>query len=536
MAKRCGPNRTICGMSQGIYNPFFQGGAPWYGSGGTSDGNTSQNTNALGQQAFLIIGDSTAAGQNNVVKGVGPTPTAGTSYYYRRSTNTVIQIGATDLALAANPPSDGSPWPQFAISYNATSGKKACVISTGVGGSTFSPNGDNTNWSTTGSFYSLAVTDANNCMAVLGVTKLRGIYISCGTNDIGAATALSTVESDINSLITRLQTDFPGVDIVMMQVGLHVATQSQRRAAITQYIKNAAINNSNVYLLGGLAALLAAGNMTFGNVHPHQPGNNDLGKQYARWVTNYRLSKWVRSIVSSCTDDLSAARITLISNLIDNNFAEYMNHDCFYLLKNTTIGNAFMDWTFLNCPRNFGATFTANSHVQFVSGSSQYFTTGYLPLYSAYKSTPSDYFAAVKVKTATTPSGTVGCLIGARNAGNTIFNTLRQTATPSILYMNNDGTFTVTTGDTVFLNDTEHMTGRNGTSKFYYKNGAQVATVVQAVISGISDSELAVAAQSDAGTPSSFWSGQAEAVRIGKFTGVTHSGWYTAMETLLDNW
>lgn len=33
MAK-CGPNRTICGMSQGIYNPFFQNGAPWYGSGG----------------------------------------------------------------------------------------------------------------------------------------------------------------------------------------------------------------------------------------------------------------------------------------------------------------------------------------------------------------------------------------------------------------------------------------------------------------------------------------------------------------------
>ena len=35
MAKRCGPNIRPCGMSQGIYNPFFQNGATWYGSGGT---------------------------------------------------------------------------------------------------------------------------------------------------------------------------------------------------------------------------------------------------------------------------------------------------------------------------------------------------------------------------------------------------------------------------------------------------------------------------------------------------------------------
>src|SRR6187455_1452637 len=37
MAKRCGPNRTRCGMSQGLYNPFFQNGAQWYGSGGSND-------------------------------------------------------------------------------------------------------------------------------------------------------------------------------------------------------------------------------------------------------------------------------------------------------------------------------------------------------------------------------------------------------------------------------------------------------------------------------------------------------------------
>lgn len=35
MARRCGPNRSICGMSQGIYNPFFQNGAYWYGQGGS---------------------------------------------------------------------------------------------------------------------------------------------------------------------------------------------------------------------------------------------------------------------------------------------------------------------------------------------------------------------------------------------------------------------------------------------------------------------------------------------------------------------
>lgn len=33
MARRCS-NRTHCGMSQGLYNPFFQNGAYWYGAGG----------------------------------------------------------------------------------------------------------------------------------------------------------------------------------------------------------------------------------------------------------------------------------------------------------------------------------------------------------------------------------------------------------------------------------------------------------------------------------------------------------------------
>lgn len=34
MARRCGVNKP-CGMSQGIYNPFFQNGAYWYGAGGS---------------------------------------------------------------------------------------------------------------------------------------------------------------------------------------------------------------------------------------------------------------------------------------------------------------------------------------------------------------------------------------------------------------------------------------------------------------------------------------------------------------------
>lgn len=38
MARRCGPNKQKCGMSQGIYNPFFQNGAYWYGSSGVDAG------------------------------------------------------------------------------------------------------------------------------------------------------------------------------------------------------------------------------------------------------------------------------------------------------------------------------------------------------------------------------------------------------------------------------------------------------------------------------------------------------------------
>jgi len=234
------------------------------------------NTNVAGQQAFLIIGDSLARGTS---ASYGTTPTAGTSYYYVRSTNTVVEIGSQDMILADldNRPNIGSFAPQFAIDYNAATGKKAVMIPCGVGGTNFANQGTaNDCWDPTvsGSLYAGAVADAHACMAVMGVAQLKGIIVNLGVNDARGAVALADIQTSINNFFTQLQIDFPNVPILIQQVGRSEVTLINNRIGnVRQYLKTVCLNNSNCFLLGSLLSFVGAGFIAGDLIHPTQAGN-----------------------------------------------------------------------------------------------------------------------------------------------------------------------------------------------------------------------------------------------------------------------
>lgn len=487
------------------------------------------NTASDGRQAFLIIGDSTSAGSNNST-GNGPAPVSGTAYYYRRATTDIVEM-ATDIVAAPL----GSQYPQFCTSYYNGSGKKAVIIPAGVGGSNFVPRtGETANWSTTGTCYALAVTDANNALAQLGLTKLKCIFLSSlGINDARGDATLNDIEAGIESLISRLQADFPDTDILIEQIGRsEVGSLTSKIGSVRKFLKAQALAKDQVFLMGGIMSMTGAGGYGADNLHPNQTGNNWRGEMYARWMLNSTHSKWARSIIASHFDDLSTARKNLIATFIDSNLTAYLEHDMLFNFKTTTVNNTYSDWCFLAGGFNTNSVFTANDSIA-TNGSSTYFRDGYVRDYLGLKSEQNDTFGAVKIKTNSTAAGTLATAYGGSNGTSAVL--VQQTAASLLGYRVNDNTATTSNSETAFSNNSEYLFGRSGTGKFLYKDGVQVGTATQASVS-VNTTQSYVGAFNSNGTANTFLNGTFEYIRAGKFTTVNHATFKAAMDTLLASW
>lgn len=237
------------------------------------------DTNGSNQQAFLIIGDSIARGTSN---GVGPTPSAGTVYEYFGS---VIEVGSDDLEEAVT----GSQWPKFGIDYNAATGFKPVFINKAEGGSEFSPYLDNNNWSTSGTRYALAQTAAANCLAALGVTQLRAIFIVLGVNDARGTSSLTQIQLDVDSLFNRLQDNYPGTPVYMVNVGrTESAISNARIDAVRSYITSAVNGNALFKMAFDLRDYANDNPEYYGadNLHLNQTGYDALGAELASFYIN----------------------------------------------------------------------------------------------------------------------------------------------------------------------------------------------------------------------------------------------------------
>lgn len=490
--------------------------------------------NEDGQGAILVLGDSLAKGSNGDT-GVGPTPTANTSFYYRSSNNTIAEIGAADLQFARNVPTNGSPWPKFCIDYNTKLSKKAVVVPCGFSSATITPNGNNNNWSASGDNYAIAVADANACMELLEVEKLKAIIIMLGINDSDDATDLQDVEDDARALINRLNTDFPNTDILWFQIGRNsTANNNVRINSIRKIIRDIAVDFDNVHLMGGYLAASPAGLVSGDNTHLSQTGQNEIGEIAARWFENSTYNKWARGVMSSCFyDDLSTLRKNLIAPL-DNHLASLLEQETTLLFKNTIQNNIWADWTYSVIPANTASIgFSANQHIS-SNGTASHMRHAFVPSF-AQIATQTDIFEAIKIKTVTTAAGTAGSAFGGNNTGRTVSCLLRQTTGSTVQYEMNDASLTTYTGDTKLQNDTEYVVARSGGDIYLYKNGVQVhtASVASTGLSAISQN---LGANNNDGTANSFLNATYEWFRAGRQTGVDHAAFYDFMENIIDHW
>lgn len=437
------------------------------------------DTTSDGKQAFLIVGDSIFAGLNAHVASDLPSP--GTAYEFDRNTDTIIPFG-DGAGIAGFSFNSKSPWAKFCIDYHNDTGYKPVIINRAASSSTASTASDNNDWQTTGNNFDAAINSAQECLTQLGITKLKGIFINLGINDVqglsgtGSFTA-AQVSAFIGTIISNLIANFGSdVPILYMQIGQTASIQiSSRLSATRNNIRTHCINNSNVNIAASLSAFVVAGLYEDG-IHPNKDGNDALGSMFARWFRNSSYTKWARSIISCHFDDILTANKVKINDWMLVWQTQYMAMDWFFNFKTTLRNNAAFDWAFLCGPEiDGGFAFTANDSIR--TSSNSLFNIGYDQLLSIVNMSQNDNGYELKIKTNHTGQGIDGIAFGVSNAATTLNTYLRQTTTPQIGWASNQGTTVETYNGHLSLIPASWYMRRSGASaQALFVDGSSVDT------------------------------------------------------------
>jgi lysophospholipase L1-like esterase len=255
------------------------------------------DTTADGKQPYLIVGDSIANGTS--ISGKGPTPPAGIMYEWNGSA--LVEVGSNDLSNA----NTGSQYPKMAIDLYGLTNNKTVIINGALGGSEFSPNGDSNNWSTSGTLYSAATSKVSAALSNMGLSALRGIILILGINDARGGVSLTTINSDINSLFSRLNASYPNVPIYVCNIGRsETGVSTTRIDAVRGYISSAVSTYNNCYMAADLREYAVAGNLySADNLHLNQLGCNRLGAQLAKYITHGNQAIGLDTTIHTIVDD-----------------------------------------------------------------------------------------------------------------------------------------------------------------------------------------------------------------------------------------
>jgi len=481
---------------------------------------------------FVVIGDSNADGWSDSI------PTVASDTLYRWNGTSMDEITTQSISNGNGTASatQGSIWQQFATDYKANTGRPVYLITEGRGGSEFYPNGDTNNWYTSGTLYAAMQSAVTAAESATGKT-LSGILLVLGVNDQRSANTIANIKTGIDSLFSRLTTDYPGVPILVTIPGGDEGTTwyEQRGYDIRTYIKKQAIDYDDVYIVTSAAFYWPITNAYKADqIHYSQTMNNNLGSQYARWFTNSSYTKWGRSVITAHYDDLSSGRKTLVDNFISAQITSgnYFILNSLHLFKTSNENNLYIDFSFngYGTKAASGTTFTVNDNIE-TNGSSGYLTLNYKPsIYTFYGSTSADVIAGLKIKTNVSGSGANRVIFGAAS-GTLLFRMGQSSATGFTNYPVNRTTASNGTEATP-ADDSLYSIGRNGTNEYLIKNKTQQATNANAA-TGDMDARFVIG-RSTAGTL--YFAGKYEYFYSSQYSAFDLDSFYDDMETVIDSW
>jgi hypothetical protein len=488
---------------------------------------STRNTTADNMQVIWVaFADSNYDGQ-------GPTDIsvpAGILYKWNGVSLTEITTQTT-----ANGGNFGAPWKQFAIDYNALTGKRIVLVNSARGGSRLYPNGlDPYDWYTTGGIMrAQATAQIDACLAYLGLLEPIATFGNACINDIRAGTSLANISLAFDSAVSYVTTTkFPGVPFCYSIPG---HDETNVNALINVQVRNLIVQKqrttADFYIDSSCAIFYSLG---WGTLHYNtQDAYNHLGACKARWFANPTRGKYARAIISMHFGTLTEARKDLIEAEI-NSFGNALFDDLEYVYhvgKVTDSKDQFIDYTLLHAPLTDNTTWTANSHVATTGNVNSLWRTFYTSTVNAIRTTSTDQFHGEWIKVITSDATTIRSAFGASNAAAQF--TVGHTTT-GVFYRCNDNTLTIArTG--VLPSNTLICAIRNGTSKSLWENGVQTHTVVVAATGNV-DQNIIAGGRNNGGSNTNPTAGEFQVMVGGKASTISQATLYSIINARESAW
>lgn len=499
-----------------IINPFL------FGGGG--------DTTPTGEQLFWGIGDSNMDGRGSSV----PTIAGGMLYHWNGASFDEI----TNQAIT-NDGTSGSVYQYFAEDYFATTGYKVLCVNSGKGGSTYyKDSGSAEHWTGNGDpedLYVPALAQVQAALASKGLTRPKAIFLNCGINDFNAGTTEANITTAMNTLLTNVTSDFPGVPILLLIPGrTNAVSFSTGLYDLRKLTVSRCESFPDLYPVGSAASFIEPGYVNGGGdeIHYANTGLDWWGAMLNRWFINSAYSKWSRFVISGHFDELSGTRKGLIDTVISGlyNRGDYFEMEHLANFKTTVVQNIGFDWTGLGFTFRTGASFTANTSIS-TNGTTTFASYTFFSNINNRAASQNDFITGVKIKTRTTPNGTIAIAFGGTNG--TSASNFGQSTT-NTTWRSNDNT-TTTGGETSITADNLYSVARNGTTKELYKGSTLQASATQAS-TGTMDVFPRIGCNNNNGTAATFMAGTYTYVFAARNTTFNLAAFHTDMEALESGW
>jgi hypothetical protein len=234
-----------------------------------------ENTNEDDQQVILVLGTSIMNGvaQNS---DSGPETIDLLTRFEFNGTSIVDMVN--DVAEA----NTGSIWPAFCEEYYRRTSKKLIVSECGAPGSEWYSNGDNTNWSASGTLRATTEAELAAALIAADVEKPRAFIIDGSINDARRESGYNaaTLKAAGQDIIDWLQGLHPGVDIWFYNSGGREAGYNDSQTLQTHQVTSELVyENDGVYLIGDFLENAEPPNEYYGadDLHLQQYGNDIWG-------------------------------------------------------------------------------------------------------------------------------------------------------------------------------------------------------------------------------------------------------------------
>lgn len=410
--------------------------------------------NNANEVLFVVQGDSTTINSNG---STGPGPSNNGKRWDGSAFVALGTVGPGDGGTAGT--TDGSFAQQFALDYYTRTGKIACFVNSGVGGSKIVDT-----WDGVSATFTASMTEVSQAMAAGGFPKPRFI-LKAGVNDSTAGESAASVGAAFSAWIDAINTAYPDTEIYYVVFGVK-SGQNTRAQILRCLFREKRISTPNLHIPYN-ELYLADWGMIADGVHPSQTGYNfggakidaylameDLGyDRYARTIINAQKSLWA-SWPAGRADAFNTAIAGMVSDGDWENIFTFFFFDC------VDDDDRFVDWAGISRLTDRGVVVTTEDCITTDTGQTLNLpgTPGAVP-WRTHSNT--DFFLSIRFGNVISSPGPGTKIAAGVSTGTNVF-AAQQSAAGLITFFCWGNTGTTKTGG--FQDNTQYSWGREGTA------------------------------------------------------------------------